>query len=60
MGGLQSSRRRRRCSLEWLPRSPSPPPHPLLRLLRAVVWTGDGTPRQLGLKARGGAVAAYL
>jgi hypothetical protein len=36
------------------------PPHPLLRLLRAVVWTGDGTPRQLGLKARGGAVAAYL
>jgi hypothetical protein len=28
MGGLQSSRRRRRCSLEWLPRSPSPPPPP--------------------------------
>jgi hypothetical protein len=34
---------------------------PLLLLLRcAVVWTGDETPRRLGLGARGGAVAAYL
>jgi hypothetical protein len=44
-----------------LPRTapPSPPP-PLLLLRRAVVWTGDETPRRLGLGARGGAVAAYL
>jgi hypothetical protein len=36
------------------------PPTLILLLRRAVVWTGDGTPRRLGLEARGGAVAAYL